>query len=62
MDFYDVRLEKSVRTRSCRGIGNNAASICVCGEIPLGPHGAINAILPARKSWSGASIGKIAHG
>jgi hypothetical protein len=37
--FYDVPVKfKSGATGRGRGIGNNAAWSCACGELLLGPH------------------------
>ena len=38
-DFYNVPVRfLSGRESAGRGVGNNAAWICECGEILLGPH------------------------
>jgi hypothetical protein len=45
--FYDVDVQFKDATRSKgRCIGNNAAWVCACGELLLGPHEAMYAIPP----------------
>lgn len=37
--FYDVQIKWLNRTETKgRGIGNNAAWVCLCGAVLLGPH------------------------
>jgi hypothetical protein len=37
--FYDVPIKwRDEKETKGRGIGNNAAWVCLCGEILLGPH------------------------
>ena len=45
--FYDVPVHWQNRPPTLgRGVGNNAAWVCVCGQVLLGPHEGIYAIEP----------------
>ena len=55
-DFYEVAVHfKNGKRGKGRGIGNNAAWRCACGEVLLGPHEAMYAI-PA---CPGAGCGRV---
>lgn len=46
-DFYDIQVHwKTGRITSGRGVGNNAAWICECKQVLLGPHEDMYAIPP----------------
>jgi hypothetical protein len=45
--FYDVAVHfKTGKRAHGRGIGNNAAWVCTCGKVLLGPHEDMYAIPP----------------
>ena len=48
--FYDVKvIWKTKKPTQGRGIGNNAAWLCSCGEILLGPHEDLFSVDPCPK-------------